>query len=167
MKISTIALIFLFIVSALPAASKKWIFHIKRNKNRNLVQYSIKLDDSCKPAGDEPVYGYWRMLEKGPRVTESIGWLEKKAYGIDDQKVHNGEVMVKLVALPERTITVKTSGTSGKCTATAYVDINKSSSVLNEVYVFAEEGMIKPTVKYIDINGKRSGRSVTEKIIKD
>jgi hypothetical protein len=42
------------------------IFFIAKSENKNQVHYGIRLDEACSPAGDSPMFAYWRMLERGP-----------------------------------------------------------------------------------------------------
>lgn len=48
------------------------LFSISKSENKNQVQYAIRVDDRCEPATTAPVFAYWRMLEKGPTVTEPL-----------------------------------------------------------------------------------------------
>lgn len=144
------------------------VFHIERNKNRNLVQYVIRiLPQSCQAASKEPVFGYWRDLEEGPNVTSQLLWYEKPAYGFKSQAVKGNVVYLRLMALPERTITLTLSKNSSTCLAKATTKINGRTASVKQVYVFAEEGLIKPTVKWIEIRGTLSGKAVTERIVVD
>lgn len=149
---------------------RKYIFKIRRNKNRNIVQYSIKLNGAdCSLQGDEPVYVFWRDIEEGPNVTSSIKFYEKIAYGIDSQTIKSKfKLEVRLKALPEKLVTVESSKNGTGCKVVSQTDINGKTSLFEEVYVFAEEGWIKPTVKWIDVIGKSAaGAAVKQRINKD
>src|SRR5579863_5839942 len=61
------------------------LFSISKSENRNQVQYAVRVDDRCQPLAQSPVFAYWRMLEKGPTVTEPLLAHEIDAYGIDSQ----------------------------------------------------------------------------------
>lgn len=147
---------------------KKSLFHIKRNKNRNQVHYGIKYDAAqCKPAGDEPVYAYWLDLEVGPNVVNPIGSFEKIAYGIKSQKMNGEALDLRLKALPEKALKVKFEKSGSACNVNAYTQISGNDAQMKEIYVFAEEGIIKPTVKYVDIFGKAGSKFIKERINKD
>ena len=144
------------------------VFYIERNKNRNLVQYVIRmLPLSCQAASDEPVFGYWRDLEEGPDVTSPLLWYEKPAYGFKSQAVKGNVVYVRLSALPERTIALTLSKNNSTCLAQATTKINGQIAIVKQVYVFAEEGFFRPTVKWIEIRGTLSGKAITERIVVD
>lgn len=152
---------------ALPAHAES-LFHIARNKNRNEVHFKVRLDKSCAPRGKAPVYNFWRMLEKGPRVTEPVGTFEQMAYGFDEQKVQGDRVLVKLEALPARTLAVVARPAEKGCEAHAYTQIGGQPARLQRVYVFAVEGFFTPTVKYVDLIGVTdAGEPVTERINAD
>ena len=159
----------LFVGSVFLAAEvqKKSLFHIKRNKNRNQVHYAISYNSAeCTPAKKEPVYGYWLDLEIGPNVVNPIGTFESMAYGIKSQSYTNGTLDLRLKALPEQLIQVKFNKLADSCKVDAFTSISGNEGVLKEIYVFAEEGMITPTVKYVDIIGTRAGSSIKQRILK-
>jgi hypothetical protein len=150
--------------SGLFAEARANLFHIKRNKNKNEVHYAVRYDEkTCKPVEGDAVYGYWLNLEIGPNSYEPIGRFERIAYGISSQEVKGDDLMVQLKAFPDRAIRVNFSAAGG-CKISAHVAINGQEAKLKHIYVFAEEGLIKPTVKYVDIIGSRGGTAVTERI---
>ena len=150
--------------SALGAEARANLFHIKRNKNKNEVHYAVRYDEkTCKPVEGDAVYGYWLNLEIGPNNYEPIGRFERIAYGISSQELKGDDLMVQLKAFPDRVIRVNFS-TAGGCKVTPHVAINGQESKLKHIYVFAEEGLIKPTVKYVDIIGVKGSAPVTERI---
>jgi len=150
--------------SALAAEARANLFHIKRNKNKNEVHYAVRYDEkTCKPVEGDAVYGYWLNLEIGPNAYEPIGRFERIAYGISSQELQGDDLMVKLKAFPDRIIRVNFANAGG-CKVTSHVAINGQEARLKHIYVFAEEGLIKPTVKYVDIIGNKAGAPVTERI---
>lgn len=152
--------------TAIVAESRLNLFYIKRNKNRNEVHYAVRYDEkSCKPIGAEPVYGYWRVLEEGPDVYEPIGRFERIAYGIQSQEIKGNDLVIQLKAFPDRAIRIAFDAAMG-CKITPFLPINGQEAMLKFISVFAEEGLIKPTVKYVDINGVKGSANVTERINK-
>jgi hypothetical protein len=121
-----------------PQGSPTPLFSISKSENRNQVQYVIRLDDHCAPAGDAPVYAFWRMLEKGG-TTEGLLPREQKAYGIASQAVvergvEGGKVRVALNALPARPIVVETRRHNGVCVALSTVSIDGAPAHLYNVH---------------------------------
>ena len=107
-------------LALLAALDLSSVMFISKSENKNQVHYGIHLDGSCMPAGAAPVYAYWRMLEKGPDVTEPLLSREQRGYGIGRQEVHGDEVRVTLRGLPARPILIHVRREpSGACAATA------------------------------------------------
>jgi hypothetical protein len=116
------------------------LFTIAKSENHNQVQYAIHVDERCAPAGAEPVFAYWRMLERGPSATEPLLAMEAPAYGVRSQSIagasdDRGFVRVVLRAMPDRAIEVETRRTeSGECHATAVTTIAGTPARLFNVY---------------------------------
>jgi len=116
------------------------LFTIAKSENKNQVQYTVRVDAHCAPSGPSPVAAYWRMIERGPNVTEPILPVEVPAYGLESQTVvasgnQGGEVRATLHALPSRAVRVTTSRASdGTCRATAEVAIGGQPANLFNVY---------------------------------
>lgn len=161
---SLTVLLLLATASSVFAEARANLFHIKRNKNSNEVHYAVRYDEkTCKPIDSESLFGYWLMLEKGAGVTEPIGRLERMAYGIQSQEIKGDDLVVQLKAFPDRPIRISFVQKGG-CKIVPMLTINGIESILKVISVFAEEGLIKPTVKYIDISGFKGGAPVTERI---
>ena len=123
-----------------PSGTVLPLFTIAKSENKNQVQYTVRVDEHCAPAGPSPVAAYWRMLERGPNVTEPILPIEVQAYGLASQTVvasgdQGGEVRATLRALPSRAVRVTTVRASdGRCHATAEVAIGGQPANLFNVY---------------------------------
>ncbi len=117
------------------------IFSIAKSENKNQVQYVVRVDSRCAPAGPAPLFAYWRMLEQGPTQTAPILPREVAAYGlvsqwIDASDANGGQVGAVLKALPDRHLTVTTSrGIDGACHALTTVTIAGAPAHLFSVYV--------------------------------
>jgi len=100
------------------------VFSISKSENKNQVQFAVRLDSHCVPVGERPVFAYWRMLEKGPTVTEELLACEQPAYGIEAQAVGargegEGSIELRLRALTDRRITVRSYRAEAGCAARA------------------------------------------------
>jgi Domain of unknown function (DUF4833) len=117
------------------------VFSIAKSENKNQVQYVVRLDDHCAPAGPAPLSAYWRMLEQGPTQNAPILPREVPAYGLASQVLvasdsSGGQVRAVLNALPGRPVTIATSrGSDGACRALATVSISGGYAYLFNVYV--------------------------------
>jgi hypothetical protein len=149
------------------ADSPESVFHIDRNKNRNQVHYGVRVDERCAPAGPEPAYNYWLRLEKTPPVVTELSYLQQTAYGFQSQHVEtDGRVEVRLRSLPDREIVIRVTPVAGKCKAEAFMTIDGKSAYLDKAFVFADEGILMPTVRYIELHGRSNdGHAVYEKIV--
>jgi hypothetical protein len=145
------------------------VFFVAKSENRNQVHYGIHLDEACVPAGRDPLFAYWRMLERGPLVTEPLLPLEFGAYGVGEQHVlargeNGGQVSASLRALAARTITVDSRPQNGACLAVASTPIGGTPAVLTSVY--AQLGW-PFGVAYLVLAGRSlsDGREVRERVV--
>lgn len=157
----------LLAASAALAASPESVFHIDRNKNRNQVHYGVRLDDQCRPVGPDPVYNYWLRLEKDPPTEKPLSYFQQTAYGFQKQKIEeDGRIEVRLRALPDRQLVVRTTSLEGTCKAETFINIGGKQAYLDKVFVFSDEGFFLPTVRYIELFGRSNdGLAVYEKIV--
>lgn len=144
--------------------NKQDLFFVRRNTNRNEVHYAITIPgEEHASLGPHPINGYWQMHEKGPGETEPITIFEQMAFGIKSQHTDAKTVLLRLNALPERTIRVEPdAATPGrfKC----FTTIAGSEAELVSFYAHAEPALFLPKVKYIEIHGTVDGKPVTERI---
>ncbi len=114
-------------------------FFVAKSENRNQVHYGVHLDATCAPSGAAPVFAYWRMLEHGPTSTEPLLSREQPAYGIGEQHVierraDGGRLVMRLRALPERTIEIDTTSREGVCEVSAVTVIDGTPAALSSVF---------------------------------
>jgi hypothetical protein len=141
------------------------LFEIARNKNRNVVRFTVHVDADCRPIQDEPVRNHWRMLEIGPDAVEAVGTFEQMAYGIDESTRSGDRITLKLEALPERPLTVVTTRTAAGCRAQVRGAISGRPARLERVFVQADEGALMPKVRHVDLEGVTDrGEKLTERI---
>jgi hypothetical protein len=117
------------------------LFSISKSENRNFVQFVERLDASCAPVGQAPVYACWRMLEKGPTATEPLLDREQPAYGIASQALEShadgsAAVRMTLRALPHMPLLVESGrAADGTCTAWVRTPIDGVDAKLFNVHV--------------------------------
>jgi hypothetical protein len=138
------------------------LFFIERSKNKNLVQYDIRLTENRDLPDSRPVNVYW-ILENGRH--EELNPIEKEyAYGIARQeKLDQNKVKVVLAGLKGLEIIVERMNNSFK----ALVSIRGRESILDKIYIKSEEksnGL--PKILYIDLFGriKETGFPIRERI---
>jgi len=138
------------------------LFFIERSKNRNLVQYDIRLTGDRGLPDPSPISVYW-ILENGRR--EELNSIERKyAYGIVRQeKLDENKVKVILAGLKGLEIIVERMNDSIR----AMISIDGRESILERIYIKSEEKLTGlPKVLYIDLFGwtKETGLPIKERI---
>jgi len=148
------------------AESPESVFHVDRNKNRNQVHYGVHVDEHCRPIGTEPVYNYWLKREKDPPEVESLHFYQQAGYGFEKQEVKKDQrIEIRVRALPDRELVIRVTPVGQHCKAETFTTIAGKQAYLEKVFVFAEEGLVLPTVRYIELFGhSNDGQSVYEKI---
>ena len=170
MRSSVTALLLVVILSLLPqsifaASGDKagHLFFIERSKNKNLVQYDIRLTENTDLPDSRPVNAYW-ILENGRH--EELNSIERKyAYGVVRQeKLDKDKFKVILVAFKSWEIIVERINDTFK----AVVSINGIESILQKIYIKSEETRVGfPRVLYVELFGrtKETGLPIKERII--
>jgi len=166
---SFIIVLLLVILSLLPESifavsgeKASHLFFIERSKNKNLVQYDIRLTENSTLPDLRPVNVYW-ILENGRY--EELNPIEREyAYGIVQQeKLDENKFKVILAGLKGLEIIVERLNDSFK----AMVSINGRESILEKIYIKSEEKSTGlPKVLYIDLFGrtKETGLPIKERI---
>ncbi len=151
----------------IPPKTAKSLFYIQRNHNANTIIYDANFDENGKLNEKEPIDVYWiRYDEQGQRM--ELRSIEKwYAYGVDCEKAE-GETFfqLKLAADKKRAFYLHQTGTFKAVVTTL---INGKTSVLEHMYIFADNSGVWPTVKYIELFGKdlKTGVKTYQKIIVD
>jgi hypothetical protein len=109
-----------------------------------------------------PIHAYWRMLEKGPGVTEPLLPREERAYGVARQAVASDVVRMALRAMPDREITVITWRAGDICAAAAWMNISGVRARLLDVHVVLTWPF---GVDHIVLNGVTRDRRPLEEIV--
>jgi hypothetical protein len=139
------------------------LFFIERSKNKNVVQYDIRLTESKDLPDRRPVNAYW-ILENGSR--EELNSIERNyAYGVVHQeKLDKDKFKVVLAAFKSWDIIVERINDSFK----AVISINGIESVLQKIYIKSEETKAAfPRILYVELFGrtKEKGLPIQERII--
>jgi hypothetical protein len=131
------------------------LFSIERSKNKNYLQYDVRLGENSDLPDSSPVTVYW-VLENG-RQQELTPIERKCAYGIDSQeKLEQNRFRIHLVALKDRDIIVEKMNGFYR----AVVSINGKKSILERIYVESKERLTGlPKVVYIDLFGRTMERA--------
>jgi hypothetical protein len=118
------------------------VFAIGKSDDGNQVQYGLRLDADCKPVGPEPVQGYWHTYDEGPAAPLlDLNWLDRTAYGTEQQKVSPrgpGGPAVSMIIRTAPTRLIEfwvTVAPSGACRAEARTPLLGRPAVLKLIYL--------------------------------
>ncbi len=151
----------------IPPKTNKLLFYIQRNHNSNTIIYDAKYDKDGNLDKDEPIVVYWRRYDEQGQKMELRNIEKWYAYGVDWEKVENKKLYkIELVADKERKFWLKQIAPYKSVIIT---EINKTPSILDHIYIFADNSGIWPTVKYIELFGKstKTKEKTYEKLIVD
>ena len=137
------------------------LFVIQRSKNTNEVQYQLHVNDRCQIVSTAPVSAFWHLRAVSPEKTEVLSDLEHMAYGVTNQKVAEHAVSFDLGVLDHFrpleqrriTATVRYDPPTATCTPSVQTTINGQVAALERIYVQADERLVRPKVRYIDVVG--------------
>ena len=138
------------------------LFVIQRSKNTNEVQYQLHVNDRCQIVSNQPVSAFWRLREVSPERTEALSDLEQMAYGVTNQQVTEHGVAFDLGVLDHFrpleqrriTATVRYDPQTATCTPSVQTTIHGQVAALERIYVQADERLVRPKVRHIDVVGK-------------
>ena len=150
---------------AIPPKTDTLLFYIQRNHNSNTIIYDAKYEENGTLDRDEPIIVYWiRYDEQGQKM--ELRTVEKwYAYGVDWKKIeHKKKYSIKLVADKEHKFWLQQLAPYKSVIIT---EINKKRSILDHIYIFADNSGMWPIVKYIELFGTdiKAKESTYEKII--
>ena len=137
------------------------LFVIQRNKNTNEVQYQLHVNDRCHLVSDHPVDAVWHLREVSPETTAPLSDLEHMVYGATNQQVTAHGVSFDLgvleyyrpLDLRRITATVYYDPATATCTPRVQTTINGQVAALERIYVQADERLVRPKVRHIDVVG--------------
>jgi hypothetical protein len=135
---------------------------ITKSSNKNQVHYAALVDEACAPAGQSPVRPYWRMLERGPLVTEPLSDSEQRVLGLEYQEVAGETIQIALRGMPARTFTVHTSrAADGRCAS--WVGATIAGVPARVASVFVQQKLFG--VDYVLLSGvSEAGAAVRERV---
>lgn len=146
-------------------------FYINKSDDLNRVDYGLRLDAACQPAGGDPLFPYWREFEPPPPVrTHGLKWIERIVYGVGKQRVvrrtpSGVELTVRLKKLDREVLITTSRDASGRCTSSARARIGAiPNAILSSAFVKVAGAM---SIHYVELRGvdPDSGDSITERIV--
>lgn len=149
-----------------PANTEERLFFIQRNMNMNTIVYDANFDENGNLNEENPIRVYWIRFEEEGQEME-LRYLEKTlAYGIEYSKSNTDEnqYKIKIVADKSRELTLKQVA---PYKALIYLNINSKVSLLDYMYIDADNSGFWPDLKFIELHGKDSstGKKTYEKVL--
>jgi hypothetical protein len=119
----------------LPVRPLDSVLFLTKNTNNNQVHYGVNVDKQCRPAVEDPVYAYWRMLEEGPDERDKLKFWEQPGYGVRqpekvDLNTDSGSLALVIRGVPEHKIRLETFSSELGCRARAITGISGEEAIL-------------------------------------
>lgn len=134
----------------IPDKTTDLLFYIQRNQNKNTVVYNLNKNcDGCINQ-EYPMVASWINYSDGG-VRKDLNYFQNKlAYGYQSKSITSSTFEFHFVSYEKlRFFIAKQADHNYK----ALLKINNEMSVLNNVYVYAEEFGVFPQVKFIELFG--------------
>lgn len=138
------------------------LFYIQRNQNYNTVVYEINRTGCGEINVNDPMRVYWIMYNDHKEECELNYIQTKLAYGYKSNVINNELIEFAFVSYDKKFFIEKANEDYRVMTK-----INEVYSILENVYVYAEEFGVFPDVKFIELFGTdvESGLPVYERFI--
>jgi hypothetical protein len=149
-----------------PPKTDELLFYIQRNHNENTIVYDALFSETGDLNSEKPIDVYWLRYQEDSARKE-LKWIEEKyAYGIDWERKEGAEneFDMELVADEDRRFTLKLIAPFH---AALFTKINGHPSILERLYIEADNSGVWPAVKYIELFGTdaTTKKTVYEKYI--
>lgn len=149
-----------------PKLTDNSLFYLQRTKNTNTVVYDAVPEAQGKLNAKKPIDAYWLHYESEGGKRADLSTFEQMAvYGVDYEEIKDGRgsYLMRLKAFKDRAVTVSRNEV-GKFVG--FMNINGKKAILKRIYIEAKEGLISPTVLWVDLFGidPATGQAVTERI---
>ncbi len=136
----------------LPPKTNELLFYIQRNHNANTIVYEANFNENGILIDEEPVLVSWiRYDEEGQR--KKLTYIQRiYAYGIECKKdiSDNSQFILELVAHEDKKLWLVQSEPEK---ADVYTFINNRYSLLDHLFIQADNSGIWPKVEYIELFG--------------
>ena len=148
----------------IPEKTGDLLFYIQRNQNKNTVVYNLNRNCDGSVNQEYPMAVSWINYSDGG-VRKNLNYIQNKlAYGYQSRSINSETFEFHFVSYEKlRFFIAKQDCGDYK----ALLIINNQMSILNNVYVYAEEFGVFPQVKFIELFGKslKDDESVYQRII--
>lgn len=133
-----------------PESTNDLLFYIQRNQNKNTVVYNLNRVSCGHIHQDFPMKVSWINYSDGGQRKELNDYQNKLAYGYNSSVINNDAFEFHFVSYEKLRFFI---GKQENGKFKAMVKMNDEMSILNNVYVYAEEYGVFPQVKFIELFG--------------
>lgn len=147
----------------IPPVNDNSLFYIQRNQNKNTVVYELNRNLDGFPHADFPMHIFWIKYNEGGEQKELNYIQNKLAYGYESKAIDTHTFQFNFVSYPVLKFYI------GKKVDQQYrvcCNIDNQMSVLQNIYVYAEELGVFPNPKFIELFGTdiETGKETYQKI---
>ncbi len=130
------------------------LFYIQRNHNTNTVVYETNLLPGGLINLEDPIHIYWIKFEKsGAHVIQELNYIQKKlAYGYESKVINNDLIEFSFVSYDKMKLYLRKEENGNFNVATS---IDGEMSIIDYIYIYAEDLGVFPQVKYAEFFGKQ------------
>ena len=138
-----------------PEYSDNLLFYIQRNLNLNTVAYEVNYLSDGSINRDYPLHVYWIKYSEHGQIQELNYIQNKLAYGYRSKIINHETFEFRMVS--QKNLVFYLAKINGQFRVVT--KINKKDSILNNIFVFADDVGLFPDVRYIEFYGSeiRSG----------
>lgn len=147
-----------------PEGFSDMLFFIQRNQNMNTVVYELNRLFDGSVNEEFPMHVFWVRYTENGKLTELNYIQNKLAYGYDSAIISHDAFEFSFVSYKKKKFFI---GKNKEGKYRCYTNISGKQCVLTNVYVYAEELGVFPSVKYIELFGhdEEADTPVYEKLI--
>lgn len=134
----------------IPEKTDDLLFYIQRNQNKNTVVYNLNRNcDGCINQ-EFPMEAYWINYSDGG-MRKNLNYFQNKlAYGYQSKLINSNTFEFHFMSYEKLRFFI---GKQEDGNFKALLSIDGQMSILNNVYVYAEEFGVFPQVKFIELFG--------------
>ncbi len=147
-----------------PEKTDKLLFYIQRNQNKNTVVYNLNRNcDGCINQ-EFPMEVSWINYSDGGERKNLNYYQNKLAYGYKSERINSNTFEFHFVSYEKLRFFIAQGEDKNY---NVHLAINDEMSVLNNIYVYAEEFGVFPQVKFIEMFGRNlsNGNPVYQRIL--
>jgi len=134
-----------------PPITENHLFYIQRNHNFNTIVYELNRHSDGRIKADVPMHPFWIQYTDGGEYSELNYYQNKMAYGYTSKQVNPYCFEFNFVSYEALKLFISKDNEEKY---SVFCNIQNEMSILNNIYVYAEEFGVFPNVKFIELYGQ-------------